>query len=170
MNIPMRRKKQKLSPEKSIELLNSGVFGVLGTAGTDGYPYAVPVSYAYAPGDSNDGSDFGRIFIHCAPEGHKLDALRQEPRVSFTVVTESKTWAEKLTALFRSVIVFGRAREAANDAEKREALVALGRKYSPGMDDLTEGEINKLWKRTMVIVIDADEISGKEAIELVENG
>lgn len=168
MNIPMRRKKQLLSLEESIALLNEGVFGVLGTAGTNGYPYAVPVSYAYAADNPDDETALGRIFIHCALEGHKLDAIQREPRVSFTVVTESETWPEKLTALFRSVIVFGRAREAANDEEKHEALLALGQKYAPGLDTLIEEEIESLWKRTQVIVIDVEEISGKEAIELVE--
>lgn len=163
MDVPMRRKKQELSRKRCIALLNDGVYGVLGTAGTNGYPYAVPVSYAFAPDDTG----LGRIFIHCALTGHKLDAIERESRVSFTVVTESETLAEKLTALFRSVIVFGRAREAATDDEKREALLSLGQRYAPGFDELISDEIEAMWKRTKVIVIDIDAITGKEAIELV---
>ena len=38
----MRRKKQLLSREESIQLLKNGSFGVLALLGEEGYPYAVP--------------------------------------------------------------------------------------------------------------------------------
>ena len=41
----MRRKKQLLSPEESLQILENGTSGVLAVAGDDGYPYTVPLSY-----------------------------------------------------------------------------------------------------------------------------
>lgn len=62
----MRRKKQALSLEESIAVLNHGTSGVLAVSGDNDYPYAVPLSYAYHD---------GKIFFHCAKTGHKLDAV-----------------------------------------------------------------------------------------------
>ena len=42
---PMRRGKQLLPPEESIQILEQGTSGVLAVAGDAGYPYAVPLSY-----------------------------------------------------------------------------------------------------------------------------
>jgi hypothetical protein len=56
----MRRKKQLLSKEETIEILKSCTSGVLGVIGDDGYPYTVPVSYALKD---------DKIFIHSAKEG-----------------------------------------------------------------------------------------------------
>ena len=78
MFVPMRRSKQQLPADKCAAILRGATAGVLGTAGTDGYPYAVPVSFAYVPSSEDDAASDavrGRIFLHCATTGHKLDAL-----------------------------------------------------------------------------------------------
>ena len=46
-NHPMRRSERELSFEQAVEIMNSGSWGVLSTVGADGYPYGVPVNYAY---------------------------------------------------------------------------------------------------------------------------
>lgn len=43
----MRRKKQCLSLQESIDILNRRTSGVLAVSGDGGYPYAVPMSYVY---------------------------------------------------------------------------------------------------------------------------
>ena len=53
----MRRKKQALSTEESLAILNRGISGVLAVTGDQGYPYAVPLSYVY---------DNNKIFFLCA--------------------------------------------------------------------------------------------------------
>ena len=57
----MRRKRQQLSREESIAVLERGTAGVLAVAGTEGYPYAVPLSYVYAD---------GKLYFHSARTGH----------------------------------------------------------------------------------------------------
>ena len=42
----MRRNRQALSAGDASALLEAGTSGVLAVAGDDGYPYAVPLSYA----------------------------------------------------------------------------------------------------------------------------
>ena len=43
----MRRQDRKLTQEEAEAILREGQYGVLSTTGEDGYPYGVPVSYAY---------------------------------------------------------------------------------------------------------------------------
>mgnify|MGYP002565222328 CR=1 FL=1 len=107
----MRRKKQALSPEENVEVLQRGTAGVLAVSGDDGYPYAVPLSYIY---------EDGKIFFHCAKEGHKLDGIARSDKVSFCVIDQNEIRPEEYTTYFRSVIAFGRAR-ILEDAAEREA-------------------------------------------------
>lgn len=46
----MRRKRQQLSEEESIGILQKATAGTLALLGDNGYPYAVPISYVYANG------------------------------------------------------------------------------------------------------------------------
>ena len=43
----MRRKRQLLSREDSVRILQEGTSGVLALLGDEEYPYAVPLSYVY---------------------------------------------------------------------------------------------------------------------------
>ena len=121
----MRRKKQMLSDQDSVDILTSGIYGVLGTAGTDAWPYAVPISYAFDPTpDAEAGAPAGRIYLHSAVTGHKLEAIEENPHVSFAVVGHNEVAPEQLTNIFRSVIAFGCARRARDVDEKCTGLVA----------------------------------------------
>lgn len=157
MNRPMRRHRQALPAEECQSILARNTHGVLATVGNDGYPYAVPLSYAVA-GD--------KIYFHSAVVGHKIDALRACDKVCFTVVDADEVVAEKFTTYYRSVIVFGRARILTDPADLRSALEALADKYSPNAHG-REKEIEGALSRVAVIELTPDEITGKEAIELV---
>ena len=77
----MRRKKQIMSEADSIAVLERNTAGVLAVAGDDDYPYAVPLSYVYCD---------GRIYFHTAKAGHKVEAMKQQEKVSFCVIDEDK--------------------------------------------------------------------------------
>ena len=64
----MRRKRQQLSEEESIAILQKATAGTLALLGDNDYPYAVPISYVYAD---------GRLYFHSALSGHKVDAIRK---------------------------------------------------------------------------------------------
>lgn len=153
----MRRKRQLLSDEESEAILRKMTHGVLALHGDGGYPYAVPVSYVYAD---------GKIYFHSALEGHKVDAIRWDARVSFCVVEQDDVKPAEFTTYFRSVIAFGKARILSDEAEKRAALERLAGKYSPGEAGL-EAEILKDFRHLLMVCIDIEHLTGKEAIELV---
>lgn len=155
----MRRKQQLLPPETTEELLKNGSMGVMSVCGDEGYPYTVPVNYAYA---------HGVVYIHCAKAGHKLDAIRQNSKVSFCVIDQDEIVPEELTTYFRSVVAFGQASEVIDDDEKRQAMLLLSKKYAPHLEEKGKTAIEKEWKILSVLKIQIEHATGKEAIELVK--
>ncbi|MDE6556497.1 MAG: pyridoxamine 5'-phosphate oxidase family protein [Duncaniella sp.] len=154
---PLRRSRQALPPDECIAILETGKECVLAVAGDDGYPYAVPVNYVYYD---------GAIFFHSAPQGHKIDALKREPRCSICVIDKDDVVAEEFTTYFRSVMVFGKADFVDDTETKIEILRQLSKKYSPGIDPTAE--IAKFLSHVCIVRIIPEHISGKEAIELTK--
>lgn len=151
----MRRFKQQLSAEEVERILRNGKYCVMAVSGDDDYPYAVPVNYVYG------GT---AIYIHSAAQGHKIDAIRRNPKCSLCIVDKDDVIPEEFTSYFRSVIVFGKANFVESMEDKVTALRLLGEKYSPGIDP--DSEISRFIKTVCVVRIDIDCITGKEAIEL----
>ena len=157
MKYEMRRAKQRLSPEESLDILNKGSSGVL--ALWDGEePYAVPLSYVYHG---------GKLYFHCARAGRKLEAIKVCPRASFCVVAADDVIPEKYTTAYRSVIVSGPLRILTDEAEMVPALHLLAEKYNPGHAGDAEKEISAGLSHMLMLELRADEISGKQGKELL---
>ena len=153
----MRRKRQKLEDAEAREVLAAATSGVLSLVGDDGYPYGVPLSHAYVD---------GRLVFHGAVKGHKLDAMRANPKASYTVVQKDQVVPEEFTTYYRSVIAFGRTRILEGD-EKLTALRQLADCFWPDHEAEREAEIAPRLDRMSVFVMEIDHISGKQAKELV---
>lgn len=154
----MRRKRQLLSEEESIGILQKSTSGTLALLGDNGYPYAVPISYVYS--DS-------RLYFHSALNGHKVDAIRNCDKASFCVIEQDDVQPKKYTTFFRSVIAFGRIHIIENEIEKLETAQLLGNRYNPNDDDSLRQELEKGLARMCMIRLDIEHLTGKEAIELV---
>lgn len=156
----MRRKKQLLSKEETIEILKLCTSGVLGVIGDDDYPYTVPVSYAFKD---------DKLFIHSAKEGHKIDSIKRNDKVTFCVIEKDEVIQKTFTTHFRSASIFGRARILTDDSHRRYALESLIEKYSP--DYIKEGqqEIEREWDRVCLVEIKIEHMTGKAAIEIVNS-
>lgn len=153
----MRRNKQLLSQEETINILINRTSGVLAVTGDDGYPYTVPLSYVYKD---------NKLFFHCAKEGYKIDGIRQNDKVSFCVIDKDEIIPEKFTTHFSSVILFGRARILVENNERQKALEFLNAKYSPDFVAAGLKEIEKDWDRVCVVEINIEHMTGKAAIEI----
>ena len=142
----MRRKKQELSKEECIDILQTAKTAVLGVVGDNGYPYTVPINFVYA----ND-----KIYFHGAKNGHKIDAINKCNKVSLCVVDKDDVIEEELTTYFKSV----------TDKEIFHAAKVFGLKYN---NDVTavEKEIKREWNILSCIEIEIEDMTGKEAIEL----
>ncbi|WP_188398925.1 pyridoxamine 5'-phosphate oxidase family protein [Sporomusa sp. GT1] len=154
----MRRGKQLLSMEDTVAVMDRCTNGVLACLGDEDYPYTVPLSYIYF----ND-----KIYFHSAKSGHKVDAIRKNPKVSFAVIDEDRIISEKYTSYFRSVIAFGKARIVEGD-EWLEAFKALVEKYSGDQPEAVKHKEITGCTQSYIIAIDVEHITGKEAIEYVK--
>ena len=142
-------------------MLDRGTSGVLAVHGDDGYPYAVPLSYAY---------EDGKLWFHCARTGHKLDAILRDPKVSFCVVDRDQVVPLEYTTYFRSVILFGKARVLEDPVEVRAALDKLALRYTPEDSEDHRAAMMTKWMPTVTMVeVTVEHLSGKEAIELVRS-
>lgn len=128
----MRRKKQELTEKQCLDILRRAKTATLALSGDDGYPYSVPMNFVY---------EDGKIYFHGAKEGHKIDAIKNNPKVSMSIIDQE-------------------------DGEIYHAIETLGLKYNE--DEVTvEKEIQREWKALCCIEITIEHISGKQAIELV---
>lgn len=116
----MRRKNQDIPQEECLEILKRSTAGVLAVLGDGEYPYAVPLSFVFCD---------GKLYFHCAREGHKLDALKRSPKASFCVIDQDRIVPEEYTTYYRSVIAFGQAEVVTDFQEQHDALLALAEKY-----------------------------------------
>lgn len=147
----MRRKEKQLSDMESMEIINNGEFGILSTIGSNGYPYGTPLNYIYY----NDG-----IYFHSAVEGHKIDNMEKNRKVSFCITSDVELLPERFGTKYRSVIVFGKASEAF-DTEKEGALTALIKKYSSQFLEKGKKYILSSKDKTRVFKIEIEHMAGK---------
>ena len=156
----MRRKRQQLSEEESIAILQKATAGTLALLGDNDYPYAVPISYVYHE---------GKLFFHSALAGHKVDAIRKCDKASFCVIEQDDVQPERYTTFYRSVIAFGRIRIIEGEQEKLQIARLLGNRYNPNQDEALQKEIESSLSRMLAIRFDIEHLTGKEAIEFLNN-
>ncbi|MDV0442827.1 pyridoxamine 5'-phosphate oxidase family protein [Methanorbis rubei] len=149
----MRRKASQLSDSDARDILQNGVWGTLATVDADGQPYAIPLNYVLVN---------NVIYIHSAHEGHKIDNLKENPKVSFAVVGFEEMMADKFDTRYRSAVLFGTARVVENPQEKQAALEALMNKYSAAFHDEAIEYIRKNSDKTTVAAIEIVHVTGKE--------
>ena len=150
----MRRKDKERDRGFALEVIDSCEYGVVAMAGEeDGAPYCIPLSLV------RDGEV---LYFHCALEGHKLDLLRRDPRVSITFVGSARVAEDAFDAYFRSACVIGTAFEVTEDQEKIHALRVICQRLTPGIMSRFDGAINRSLGRTGVWGIRMEEIVGKE--------
>ena len=176
----MRRKGQQIATEECMEILRRATSGVLGVYGDDGYPYTVPLSFVYSvpekgaqaedPDESAEGAPLGTIGFHCATTGHKIDAIRRNEKVSFTVIDRDEIMPRERTTKFCSVIAFGRARILEGEENLRRAANKVGAKYSAGYEDLYMEETEDTIRRGTLccVEITIDHMTGKIGKEVMK--
>ena len=148
----MRRKDKLMAAAEVEDVLKDTEYGILGTYGENGYPYAVPVNYVYKD---------NKIYLHGTnASGHNNINIRQCKKVSFTVVRNTEVIPESFNTKFQSVICFGDIRVL--EEGKEPYLKLFLEKYSP--DFMEEGMkyIEKAKDKAAVYEITLVEKTGKE--------
>jgi nitroimidazol reductase NimA-like FMN-containing flavoprotein (pyridoxamine 5'-phosphate oxidase superfamily) len=135
------------------KILSLERLGYLGMAQGD-LPYAIPLTYAYHE---------GRIIFHCAPSGKKLDFIKANPRVCFTVARQyGKFVAHPQGAACHahsdSVVCQGTARVIEDSAEKYRAINIFNRCLEPEAPEIKPDEAD----RCNIVEIRIAEMTGRE--------
>ena len=142
----MTRKHIEASAEM-VKLLTEERVGYLGMS-ADGKPYVIPLTYGYSE---------GRILFHCALKGSKLDIIRKNASVCFTV---SRHFGEMVShpqgaechVNSDSVICYGKARIIDDLDERCRVLNIFNRCLQPQAREITREEVRHC--QAVEIVID----------------
>jgi nitroimidazol reductase NimA-like FMN-containing flavoprotein (pyridoxamine 5'-phosphate oxidase superfamily) len=134
------------------DILREMTLGFMGLS-DDGQPYVVPLNYAYFD---------GRILFHCALDGKKLDVLRENPRVCFSVARQEgdirrHAQEDLCHSDCDSVLCYGRARIIEDLPERTTALNAFNRSFRPDAELLTAEDASGCY----VVEIAVDEMTGR---------
>ena len=151
---PMRRASRAIPEEAAKHLLQQSRRGVLAVNGDNGYPFAIPVNYYY-------DQEHDKIYFHGAKSGQKVDALKQNDKVCFTVYGNEHFEPGDWAPYVQSTVVFGRC-HLIDDAAATEARVReLGMKYYPGKEEV-EKEIALDIKAVQLYEITIEHLTGKQ--------
>ena len=150
---PMLRKKQQLTQEECVAILNREPRGVLSVLGDDGYPYGTPMNHYYCEED-------GKLYFHSGRQGHRVDAIHQNDKASFCVYDAGYRKEGQWALNIKSVIVFGRI-EILNDQDR---IYDIARKLSRKFTDdeaYIEHEIQTSGPGTLMFSLTPEHITGK---------
>ena len=149
----MLRKKQQLTQDECITLLNHEPRGVLSVLGDEDYPYGMPMNHFYCEAD-------GKIYFHSGKKGHKIDAMMRHNKASFCVYDQGFRKEGDWALNIRSVIVFGHI-ELIEDQDKIFDIARLLSHKFTDDEKYIEHEIQTAGPRTLMFALVPDHMTGK---------
>lgn len=163
-----RREHEIIDPGEMKRVIESGQICRLALA-VHNEPYLVALSYGVVfAGAGNVGSasnDLPTLYFHSAPNGRKLEMLKENPRVCFAI--EGRTELERAdrpcdwTFRYESVVGYGRVMVVTDQAEKLAGLDAVMRQHGATGDlDYSDTMI----ARTTILRLTVESMTGKSNI------
>lgn len=153
----MRRKNQQLDSRTALDVLEKGRRGVLAISRKEEYAYAVPLNYWF-------DREKNTIYFHGSASGYKLDALKENSRVSFNVLSEPIAEEGKWYSQFNSATAFGTMEIIEDREEKKRVLYQIGKKYFPPEEDV-DAHVNGSVDHVCIMALSIDYITGKHINE-----
>lgn len=153
----VRKKKNEISKDEAKNLLSSSRRGVLAVNGDDGYPYAIPINYLY-------DEENNKIIFHGAKAGHKVDSIKKNDKICFTVFGNETIMEENWAPYLQSVVVFGKCHLVENRDDTVRLVKKFALKYYPN-EDMVNEEIANFGKGVQMFEIEIEHLSGKKVQE-----
>lgn len=151
----MRKSRQEITDQGILEeILSKQVICRLAMVDGD-RPYIIPVNYGYRE---------GFLYIHSAPEGKKIDLLRQKQELCFEVedkmeITEGEKACDWSTR-YRSVVGYGTVEILSDTESKQQGLeVIMAQHGAPNLIEFDPGNM----LRMVILKIRITSISGKKS-------
>jgi uncharacterized protein len=150
----MRRLEKQITQKDELEeILKTGKVIRVAFAGSE--PYVLPFNYAYSA---------GKIYIHCAKEGKKLDIIKIDPRVAFEVTIDMALKEGEVSCgysyAYRCVLGKGAARFSDEREELIQGLDAIMLQQAGITENIYRPETIR---KVALIIIDVKELNGKKA-------
>lgn len=149
----MFKANRQMPQEKAEKVFTQADHGTLSVNGDDGYPYAVPVNYIY---------ENGKIYIHSAKYGYKIDMIKANSKVCFSAIINAKVVQNKFTAAFQSIVATGKIRIVTDETERRSILEKYIYKMAPDFIENGMKFVNAAIGKTELLCIDVETLTGKE--------
>ncbi|MBQ9531336.1 MAG: pyridoxamine 5'-phosphate oxidase family protein [Eubacterium sp.] len=149
----MRRFKQQISEKECISVLKNETRGVLSLIGDEGYPYGIPMNHFYCEED-------GKIYFHGAKEGHKIDSIKKNNKVCYTVFDKGYRKENEWSLNVKSVVVFGKISLVEDEEKAKEICTALCKKFTDD-EEYLKWEIEHSLPRVQCLEIEIEHMTGK---------
>lgn len=153
---PLRRAQKRIEDEKVLNLLKTERRGVFAVNGDDGYPFAIPVNFLF-------DEETNKIYFHGAKEGHKVDSLKKDDKICFTVYGNEFYKEGEWAPYMQSVVIFGRCKLVSDPELTAIKVRELATKYYPNSDEI-DNEM-KIIGRTQLYEISIEHMTGKQIQE-----
>ena len=120
-----------ISQREIDQIINGSIVCHIAMIDNSGLPYVLPFNFGYKE---------GRLFIHCAPEGKKIEIWKNNPKVciAFSTDYEMRIQNEKVACSYsmkyRSVLVHGELIPITEYDEKINVLNIVMGKYATKTD------------------------------------
>ena len=152
MEHKMHKADRQLSAAETLEVLKKGDHGTLSVNGDDGYPYATPVNYVVVD---------GRVYIHSAPYGYKIECLEKSRKCCFSAIVSAHIVPSEITATFESVVITGSVAFVEDEDKKRRALQEFITQKHAEYQEKGFKMVEAMIGRTALLRVDAVEMTGK---------
>ncbi len=153
----MRRKDREVKDKKAIESIVKRATVCRIAVSQNNLPYIVPVAFGYKD---------NCLYFHSAPQGRKIDIIRQNNNVCFELDIDCElakkseqpcSWSMK----YRSVVGFGKAFFIDDLEEKRAALNIIVEHCSGNSQEYPYAE--NVISNMAVIKVEIDSMTGKKS-------
>ena len=125
----IRNHPERAAPDEAVNILSAGLVAHVGIV-EDGSPVVIPMSYHY------DAARPDRMYLHGSIRSRLLNHLSDNALVCVSVsITDGLVYSRKAmnhSMNYRSVVLFGRSREVADEAERCRLFDAMVQRYFPG--------------------------------------
>jgi nitroimidazol reductase NimA-like FMN-containing flavoprotein (pyridoxamine 5'-phosphate oxidase superfamily) len=151
----MRKARQEIKKQEELEGILEAAL-ICRVAMMDGNsPYLIPFNYGYRD---------GCLYIHSAPEGKKIELLRQNPEVCFEVedsmeITKGEQACDWSTR-YRSIVGYGNMEILTDELSKQQGLEVIMAQH--GAPELTEFNQKNL-DRMLILKLNIRSMTGKQS-------
>lgn len=146
-------KNNQMNDSEIADLLSRMDVGAISTIGEDGFPYTVPVNFVTVD---------GKVYIHGRKIGEKVDNIKRDSKVCFTV------WQRKgyedcgipacdTTTVYECAVIRGNVVFIDDNDEKAKVLQAIVDKLVPDKKDMDMKKVPP----TLVYMIEPTSVTGK---------